>query len=376
MLGYVLFCQGFSVALELYLYIFHFIQLHASPPFLTFLLMLLETWNLRFLRPVILPFCISDKLKDIHVILLNLLPTIFPILLVVISFLLMHLHAQNYRTVKCLWKPFEAILKKTHTTSITSESLIRAFATFIFLSSTMSMVNVYAMIEKVAIKGIIKADVYRTVLYFDATVEYLSSAQWLFLSISLLQYTIVVVLPSLLLVIYPTRVYRFFCHYISGRKQIAIMSFVEALNNCFKDGLNGTKDYRYFAEILILCSPLLDVWCGLMQLVFGYGYNLDIYVCFIFSFFSLILSYVNPCKSTLANISLSFYFMLFGFCGLVHYLWMLNDFTATGTLELAFLLIVLAAQLPIIIWAGYKLAPCAKVTVLRHGRILFKYNLF
>ena len=370
MLGYVLFCQGLSVAVAHYMYIYSFIQSHALLPFKLFLkisVILFEAWNMGFLRHLIPPFCISEKLKDIHVVLLNILPTTFPIVLVVISFVLMELYTRNCRIVKVLWKPFGIILGKTNITSVTSDSLIRAFATFIFLSSTMSMVNVYAMTERVTIVGN-NGQIYRHVLYFDATVEYLSPANIFYLSISLLQYTIVVFLPSLLLVIYPTRVYRFCCRYISGRKQLAIMSFVEALNNCFKDGLNGTKDYRYFAGVCILCIPIIHAFCGIVQLALGYGYVIDMYVCFIFTFFSLFVSYVNPCKSTLANISLSFYFMLFGLCALVHYLWMLNVSTATGTLELAFLLIVFAAQLPIIIWAGYNFVHFLKVYVARCGQ--------
>ena len=157
-----------------------------------------------------------------------------------------------------LWKPFGLILKKINTTTVTSDSLIRAFTTFIFLSSTMSMVNVYAMTEKVAVSSNIDDRVYRLVLYFDATVEYLSPMHISFLLISLLQYTIFVVLSSLLLPLYPTRVYRSFCRYISSKKQLAIMSFVEALNNCFRDVLNVTKDYRYFAGVSIFCFPI--VW--------------------------------------------------------------------------------------------------------------------
>ena len=123
-----------------------------------------------------------------------------------------------------------------------------------------------------------------------------------FLLISLLQYTIFVVLPSLLLALYPTRVYRFFCQYISSRKQLAIMSFVEALNNCFRDGLNGTKDYRYFAGVSIFCFPIVDALCGIIQMAFGIAYiNIDIYVCVTFPLFPLLVSYIRPCKSTVAN---------------------------------------------------------------------------
>ena len=55
------------------------------------------------------------------------------------------------------------------------------------------------------------------------------------------------VIPSVLLCIYPTRVYRYLSRFLSARKRLAITAFAEALHSCFKDGLNGTRDYRALA---------------------------------------------------------------------------------------------------------------------------------
>ena len=48
------------------------------------------------------------------------------------------------------------------------------------------------------------------------------------------------------------------------------MIFVESLNSCYKDGLNGTRDYRALAGL----TPLVIVlaWFSIMLLgMFGYG---------------------------------------------------------------------------------------------------------
>ena len=53
MLGYVIFSQGFAVAIEHYLYIYQYILFHASPslrPFVQVLVTIAEALNLRFLR--------------------------------------------------------------------------------------------------------------------------------------------------------------------------------------------------------------------------------------------------------------------------------------------------------------------------------------
>ena len=93
-----------------------------------------------------------------------------------------------------------------------------------------------------------------------------------------------------------------------------------------------------------------------MQVVIASGYDIDFCFCFLFWIMSLTVSCIKPCKSIVANMSLSFYSFLFGVCGLAHYLWKLNVSTATEALELTFVLIVLAAQLPVLLWASYNSA--------------------
>ena len=117
--------------------------------------------------------------------------------------------------------------------------------------------------------------------------------------------------------------------------------------------MNGTTDYRAVAGVLIFGFPLLGVWYLVVQKTIASQYDIDICSCFAFSF---LISYARPCKSTVANMSLSFYSFLFGVCALAHYLWMLNVSTPTESLKLVFLFIILTAQLPVILWAGYYLA--------------------
>ena len=359
MLGYVMFCQGFSVAMEYDANIYSYLHSHSSPYIRTFikaLMAIFESWNLRFLKSFIPPFCISDKMTGVHVLLLNSLPSIYPIALVILSFIIMDLHARNYKVIRMLFKPFVLIVKKRETRVVTSDALIRAFATFILLSSTTNMFAVYTMTENVKMWRNTDHSLHRTVLYFDATIDFLSHSHIPFLLIASVQCFFFVFIPSLVLFLYPTRLYRFLSRGISARKQQAIRTFAEALHSCFKDGLNGTTDYRALAGVLIFGFPLLGVWCLVVQKTIASQYDIDICSCFAFSFLSFLISYARPCKSTVANMSLSFYSFLFGVCALAHYLWMLNVSTPTESLKLVFLFIILTAQLPVILWAGYYLA--------------------
>ena len=74
-------------------------------------------WSLQFFEFVIPPFCISEKLTNIHIQMLSLLMSIYPIILVIITCILMelHVHARNYRIIQTMWKPFSIIIKKKPT---------------------------------------------------------------------------------------------------------------------------------------------------------------------------------------------------------------------------------------------------------------------
>ena len=170
-----------------------------------------------------------------------------------------------------------------------------------------------------------------------------------------MQCIIFVLLPSVVLLVYPTRIYQYFSKFMSSRKQLAIMIFVEALNNCFKDGLNGTRDYRSFAGFLLLCFPLSGVWGWFIQMTIG-GYEDDACLFFNIAFLSLFVAYTRPLKSMVANMSLSFYMSLYGVCCLALYHWqhkMICDDPETN--GFVFILIILSAQIPAVIWAGYNL---------------------
>ena len=91
--------------------------------------------DLQYFRFVIPPLCLSTKLTSIHIELFGLATAIYPIILVVITCILMELHARNYRIIHILWKPISIPLKKLNITSVTSDALIHTFATFILLSA-------------------------------------------------------------------------------------------------------------------------------------------------------------------------------------------------------------------------------------------------
>ena len=206
------------------------------------------------MKAIIPPFCISEKLTGIHVNMLNLVLAIYPLVLVIISCILMELHAKNYRIVGILWKPFKIILSKANMTAVTSDAVFRAFSSFIFLSNISVMLIAYQMVNFVNVWNS-TGHFQKQVLYTDPTVEWNTSVPYILIAAVIFLFFSLT--PFLLLCIYSKRLYRYLSRFLSARKQLAITAFAEALHSCFKDGLNGTCDYRALAGATLFLPPLL-----------------------------------------------------------------------------------------------------------------------
>ena len=135
-----------------------------------------------------------------------------------------------------------------------------------------------------------------SVVYSDPTIIWLSQKHILYIIIVMVFYTSLVFIPSLLLCVYPTRNYRCLSQFLSARKRLAITAFVEALHNCFKDGLNGTRDYRALAGILLLGGIIFYLFNLFVKKVVVFDIPLEVHTGCWFIFLSFLFSYLRPCK--------------------------------------------------------------------------------
>ena len=354
LLGYFLFCQVFYLGtINRTSTIYDYILTHASHPMkilyqISFAFT--EFWALTFFKSLIPPFCISEKLTSIHVQLLTMVPPIYVVLLVISIFALIELHARN---CKAFQKPFVSFR------CCSSDAIIRAFATFTFLSSTtlilsvsMLTINIYIHTSYIPFIAVTT----KPVLYIDPSVVYFSHEHILYLIIALVPCVFLVFIPALLLLVYPTRIYCSFSRLISTRKQLAITTFAEAIHNCFKDGLNGTRDYRSLAGLIIFGIPIGSLMSYIMWVIANPAgftrYHVDGYMFFALS---LVAAYVRPCKLTLANLSLSYHAFMLGILEFGVSYW--GDLSiTTEALELTLILIPLLSHTFAVSWAVYSIS--------------------
>ena len=122
-------------------------------------------------------------------------------------------------------------------------------------------------------------------------------------SISIL--VLVILPPILVLIAYPTKLFRKLQKSLSSRTNLAIQAFVSPFQGCFKDGTNGTRDYRVLSGG-ILAILLLMMWfgksvCSLVETnardpVISLQVTVVIYITFSVGFAAL-----RPYKADIAN---------------------------------------------------------------------------
>ena len=98
------------------------------------LLTLNSIWSfdpLFFLSP---PLCLSPHMEDINRMYIEFLATLYPFLLLFLAFVLVELHAKDFRPVVVVWKPILHKLIRFRREWNPNSSLVQAFATLFFLS--------------------------------------------------------------------------------------------------------------------------------------------------------------------------------------------------------------------------------------------------
>ena len=349
LLGYVLFCQIYYTSAVRYdIFIYDYLLSHLPR----------ALWILTFYGI----WCIYSKLTGIDIQMLNLVTAIYPVLLVIITWILIELHARNYRIIQILWKPISIVVNKL--TAVTSDAVIHAFATFILLSATTLSFTVITVYNRTPVYRSTDGTLYKQVLYYDPTITLFSHKHVKYIVLAVVPFILLVLIPSLLLCVYPTRIYECLSRVVSARKRLAITAFAEALNNCFKDGLNGTRDHRSLAGFITSVAIVVGTVTIIMTETMPIQPSASLLTSI---FFSLIIFYVRPCKLTIANLSLGYHSMVIGVLCFAVWWWKYYPSIQTGTLEKILIIIPATSHTLVFMWAGY--------TVTRRIMSHFGYQL-
>ena len=94
-------------------------------------------------------------------------------------------------------------------------------------------------------------------LFFDALIESFSREHLPFALLAICVLLVFAVFPLLLLLLYPMRSFQRCLGYCTRIRWQFLHTFADAFQGCYKNGTNGTHDYRYFARLYLFCRIVL-----------------------------------------------------------------------------------------------------------------------
>ena len=218
------------------------------------LLVLCGIWSLDFFRSVIPPFCVSSNIKTIHALALEYLVAFYPIFLVLITYLCIKLHDNNFRPVVWLWKPFHEHFVHLRRRWDSTASIINGFTTFLLLAFSKILFVSFTLLHTFPLTYNIRNKCF---LYYDSTVECHTQEYTIFSAIAYCVLLIFIICPTILLILYPTRLFRKCVLCCKFRRWHALHMFVESFQGQYKDGTNGTCDFRMVSASFLILRILI-----------------------------------------------------------------------------------------------------------------------
>ena len=269
------------------------------------LLTIYGVWNLDFFRAVLPNICLN--LGTLPTLALDYVLAIYPLVLVIITYILIGLYDRNFRPIIWIWKPFQKAFMVFKQNWNFKTSLIDAFATFFFLSFSKVMI--------VSFDLLIPVQVYTTqsskgkwALYYDGNIDYFSKEHLPYAILALLFLALFGIIPVTTLLFYHSRCFQKLLNYFPLPWYI-LHTFADSLQGCFKNGTEpGTRDCRWFAgAYFVLRVALYLVYAFTLQTIYA---SIGAIVLL---FFVVLLIKVQPYKQDVAyqtNLNATFLVMI------------------------------------------------------------------
>ena len=190
----------------------------------------------------------SDGINTYHALFLDYIPGFYPMILIIFTCVLIELHSSNFKLIVLLWKPFHKCFVRVGRSWDPKASMINAFATFLLLSFSKILFVSCCSLQRVNIKTISGHD-YRHALFYNPNVDAQSYENLPFVIFGFSLSTIFIFIPTMILYCYQfARKIPFYCYCC---KPHILSMFLDTFQGHYKDGTNGTYDWRFLAGLYL-----------------------------------------------------------------------------------------------------------------------------
>ena len=315
-------------------------------------------WNLDFFRDIIPHFCIAHQLTNLGMINFRCLFTIYPFLLLVILVICIKLYNRGIKPIVYLWKPIHQYFARHRRAFNANASLVDAMATFLILSyfNIVSIVVYYFQMITINIPcG--NSHSYRTYL-IEPGGNNLLHYQIPVILVAL----VLIVLPPILLIMYSLKVFRKCLARTRLNNWYPLHMFMEKFQGDYKDGTQGTYDYRFLSGVYLVFRIVLVVkfHYSKKHLRNGHDSAMSLIIFFAVIFFALVRPYKKRYMNTLESLLFTVFWLL-NYC----YIEFLTSSHFTTAYFASTCILAAMPMCAFILYSGYK---CINVWVGRNKR--------
>ena len=308
-------------------------------------------FNLDFLIHTFPSFCVSTEIETVHLFIFDYIAAFYPLFLVVSSYICIQLHDYGFRPIIMLWKPFHKCCTTFRRIWNIKLSIINAFAAFLLLSYSKIILVSFRLLYGTYIYNTQGEIIGSSVFFYDPTWAYFGKEHLPFAITAIFIIFVFVGLPPLLLIVYPTRIFRKCFGCCGLRRWHALRAFMETFQGCYKDGTGGTRDYRSLSGLYLLIRIIFILQFSTSIIVEQYAGLAWLYGGILLFALSVFFSVVRPYKRNYMNTVES----------LLLALWAVGSLLALNYLHLSkpedakilAALVTLVGCTPLIIVAGY-----------------------
>lgn len=323
-------------------------------------LALYGVWSLDFLQFLIPPFCVSTHLTELQLISLGYVSSVYPLALCIITYYLIELHVRGDRILAKVCRPFYKCFNKLKFPSNTKSSVINTFATFLLLSYSK---NLFVSVTLIQGYTLFSLDIHTNTLTslssrsVDLGAHYFGSTHAPYGALGILGCFLTVILPLVLVLLYPTRLFPKLIQCCGLRRWHAIRTFMEVFVGTYKDGTGGEnnkRDYRFVASLYLIGRILVAATWAKSGFMAWYAW-LIVAVPFVVA--AICFAFFKPHRKRLHNvIDILLFLLTTKMCIFLHLVF--ETGISQHTLRVLILILLIDFYIPhifFIIYFGYKL---------------------
>ena len=159
-------------------------------------------WNLNFFRSIYTPFCLHPSLTTLQVMSLDYIIAAYPLVLIVVMYLLVEKYSRNYRPVVIMFRPFHYCFTRFRHQLNIRTSLVDAFGTFFSLSYVKFLSTTSDLLAPTQVWDF-NGSSYR--VYYDGTMEMFKGRHIPYAVLAVLMGLLCNILPLVLILLYAFR---------------------------------------------------------------------------------------------------------------------------------------------------------------------------